>query len=73
AQRLLSDALAEQEKPIRLIGIRISSLVTEQKQLPMFDSKTKKPECLDKAIDNIRSKYGPKAIKTGNGILSDSS
>jgi DNA polymerase IV len=72
ARRLLSGALAEQEKPIRLIGLRISSLVTEQKQLPMFDSKTKKPECLDKALDNIRSKYGPTAIRTGNGILPDS-
>jgi DNA polymerase-4 len=68
AQQLLSKTLAQQEKPIRLIGIRISSLVGEEKQLPMFDSGTEKPERLDKAIDKIRSKYGPTAIKTGNGI-----
>jgi DNA polymerase-4 len=70
AQRLLSKTLAKQGKPIRLIGIRISSLVGEGKQLPMFGSGTEKPEHLDKAIDKIRSKYGSTAIKTGNGIFS---
>ena len=73
AQQLLTKALAQQEKPVRLIGIRISSLVSEGKQLPMFDSGTEKPEHLDKAIDKIRRKYGPTSIKTGNGISSESS
>jgi len=73
AQQLLSKALAQQAKPIRLIGIQISSLVGEGKQLPMFDSGTEKPEHLDKAIDKIRRKYGSTAIKTGNGILSENS
>jgi DNA polymerase-4 len=73
ARQLLMKALAEQEKPIRLIGVRVSSLVGEGKQLPMFDSKMKKSERLDKAIDKIRSKYGATAIKTGNGIFSESS
>jgi len=70
AQQLLTKALAQQGKPLRLIGIRISSLVGEGKQLPMFDSGTEKPEHLDKAIDKIRRKYGPTAIITGNGISS---
>jgi DNA polymerase-4 len=73
AQQLLTKALAQQEKPVRLIGIRISSLVSEGKQLPMFDSGTEKPEHLDKAIDKIRRKYGSTAIKTGNGIFSENS
>jgi DNA polymerase-4 len=73
AQQLLTKALAQQGKPVRLIGIRISSLVGEEKQLPMFDSGTEKPEHLDKAIDKIRRKYGPTAIKTGNGIFSGGS
>ena len=71
AQQLLSKALAQQEKPVRLIGIRISSLVDEGKQLPLFGSGMKKPEHLDKAIDKIRSKYGSTAIKTGNSISSE--
>jgi DNA polymerase-4 len=69
AQRLLSKVLAEREKPIRLIGIRVSSLVGMEKQLPMFDSRTGKAAHLDKAIDKIRSKYGPTAIKTGNSFF----
>ena len=73
AQQLLRKTLAKQEKPIRLIGIRISSLIGEEKQLPMFNSETGKPERLDKAVDKIRSKYGPTAIKTGNGIFSEGS
>ena len=72
AQQLLSKALAQREKPVRLIGIRISSLVGEGKQLSIFDSGAARPEHLDKAIDKIRNKYGSTAIKTGNGIFSES-
>ena len=65
ALQLLNRALTQRDKAIRLIGIRISSLVGEEKQLPMFDSEVKRLEHLDKAIDKIRRKYGPTAIKTG--------
>jgi len=68
AHQLLSKALAQREKPVRLIGIRISSLVGEGKQLPMFDAGKEKPKHLDKAIDKIRTKYGSTAIRTGDGI-----
>jgi hypothetical protein len=34
----------------------------------MFDSETEKLEHLDKAIAQIRSKYGPAAIKAGRDI-----
>ena len=68
AQHLLSKTLAKQEKPVRLIGIRVSSLVGEERQLAMFDSGTEKPERLDRAIDKIRTKYGPTAIKTGGDV-----
>jgi DNA polymerase-4 len=69
AQQLLVKALAQREKPVRLIGIRISSLVGEGRQLPMFGAGTEKTEQLDEAIDKIRGKYGSTAIKTGNGIF----
>jgi DNA polymerase-4 len=68
AQQLLNKTLAQQEKPIRLIGIRVSSLVGEEKQLPMFDSGVAKLGHLDQAVDKIRKKYGPTAIKTGDEI-----
>jgi DNA polymerase-4 len=68
AHQLLSKALAQQGRPVRLIGIRISNLVSEGRQLTMFDSVAKKPEYLDEAIDKIRGKSGSTAIRTGNGI-----
>jgi len=68
ALQLLNKALAQKGKPIRLIGVRVSNLVGKEKQLLMFDSEIKKSEHLDKAIDQIRRKYGPSAIKTGTGI-----
>lgn len=73
AQQLLTKALAERGKRVRLIGTRVSSLVGEEQQLPMFDSKVEEPQRLDRAIDRIRRKYGPTAIRTGNGISSESS
>jgi DNA polymerase-4 len=68
AQQLLNKTLAKQEKPIRLIGIRVSSLVGEEKQLPMFDARVAKLGHLDQAVDKIRKKYGSSAIKTGDDI-----
>ncbi|GAA0178516.1 DNA polymerase IV [Clostridium sediminicola] len=51
-------------EPIRHIGIRVSSLNTEQQvQVSFFDEvDVKKNIALDKAIDNIRLKYGKKAV-----------
>ena len=72
AQELLSKTLAKQEEPIRLIGIRVSSLVGEERQLPMFGSRVAKFGHLDQAVDKIRQKYGPTAIKTGDDISSES-
>ena len=68
ALRLLSQVLAQKGKPVRLIGIRVSSLSGKERQLHMFDSETEKLEHLDKAIDQIRRKYGPTSIKAGKDI-----
>lgn len=68
ARQLLSEALVQRGKPIRLIGIRVSSLSGKERQLHMFDSEREKLEHLDKAIAQIRSKYGPTAIKAGKDI-----
>jgi DNA polymerase-4 len=71
ARRLLSKTLGHGRKPVRLIGIRVSSLIGCDKQLLMFDfdATTRRPERLDKAVDRIRSKYGPAAIKTGDDVF----
>lgn len=64
-------------EPIRLLGIRTSKLVdeTEPEQMSIFDfqnnieqktAKDEKHEKLDKALDQIRKKYGKDAIIRGS-------
>lgn len=64
-------------QPIRLLGIRTSKLVdeTEPEQMSIFDfediakqetKKNEKQEKLDKALDQIRKKYGDGAIVRGS-------
>lgn len=65
ALQLLNKALAQSTKPARLIGVRVSNLVGEQRQLRMFNSRARKLEQLEGAVELIRRKYGPTAIKTG--------
>lgn len=66
--RLLEDNW-NRVRPIRLIGIGIGGSGDEKiQQLSLFDiaeekSKTKKQETLEKTIDEIKAKYGAKAVK----------
>jgi DNA polymerase-4 len=68
ASKLLNSTLAERGAPIRLIGVKVSNLVGLDKQLRMFGSEIHEPERVDKAVDKIRSKYGPTSIKTGDEV-----
>ena len=68
ALQLLDKAIVQRRKPIRLIGVKVSGLCGKEKQLGMFDSQREKLEHLDKAIDQIRRKYGAASIKAGKGI-----
>ena len=65
------------DEPIRLLGIRTSKLVdeTEPEQMSIFDfqemmeqdiPKDEKHEKLNKALDQIRKKYGDGAIVRGS-------
>jgi DNA polymerase-4 len=69
AVKLLERTLAANRKPVRLIGVGVSNLVSYGKQLNMLDFNTRRLEHLDKAIDCIRSKYGFTAIQTGRTLL----
>jgi DNA polymerase-4 len=69
AVKLLERTLATNRKPVRLIGVGVSNLVSYGKQLNMLDSNAQRLEHLDKAIDRIRSKYGFTAIQTGHTLL----
>ncbi len=68
ALQLLNKTLREKQKPIRLIGIKVSTQTGKEKQLSLFDTQAEKQGCLENAIVRIRKKYGPKSIKTGKHI-----
>jgi DNA polymerase-4 len=67
--RLLKKALAEDGRPVRLIGIGVSNLSSGRQQLDMLDSSGQRLERLNRAIDRIRAKYGFTAIQTGRTLL----
>jgi len=66
ALQLLNRVLAQKGNLIRLTGVKVSNLVGREKQLYMFDSKVERSDNLNKAIHQIRRKYGQAAIKTGS-------
>ena len=65
AAQLMDKALAGKQKLVRLLGVEVASLVSDARQLSLFDQKTQRQERLDKAIDRIRNKYGFSSIQTG--------
>ena len=65
AVKLLDKALARKRKTVRLLGVGVSNLTIDGKQLHLFNSTSKQLELLDKAIDRIRKKYGFTSIQTG--------
>jgi len=69
ATQLLGRALRNTRKPVRLIGIGVSNLVGEDRQLSMFDSASRRSELLDQTIDRIRRKYGFEAIQSGRSFM----
>jgi DNA polymerase-4 len=60
-------------RPLRLLGVRSTKLSTEDyTQLNLFDMvKNEKLEKLDKALDNIREKFGKDAIRRASFIESE--
>ncbi len=65
ALRLLESALGKKYKPVRLIGLEVSNFTAGETQLSLFDAEAKRLEQLDRAIDQVRDKYGFDAIQTG--------
>jgi len=65
---LLTQALKKTRKSVRLIGVGVSNLVGEARQLSMFDSASRRSELLDQTIDRIRRKYGFTAIQSGRSF-----
>ncbi len=61
------------QKPIRSLGVRISDLVenTEAVQMDIFgtDLRREKRRSLDKSLDLIRNRFGPKAVVRGTELI----
>lgn len=68
AQKLLLQALVAEKQPVRLIGIGVSGLMSESRQMNMLDERPARLAALSKAVDGIRSRYGFDAIKTGRTV-----
>ncbi len=65
---MLDKALSGEKRPVRLIGIGVSSLSESAGQLAMLDRSNERLAKLDKTIDRIRDKYGFTAIQTGRTL-----
>ena len=68
---LLERVLAGNNRPVRLLGVEVSSLSFEGRQLTFFDAGQAQQEKLDKAIDRIRKKYGFRSVQKGRTLSSD--
>jgi len=67
AERLL-EAEGIHGKRIRLIGVGGTNLVRPEVQGDLFDRKDEKRSQLAKAVDDLRAKLGPDAVKRGTSL-----
>ncbi len=63
--RLLNQTLTKKRKLVRLLGVGVSNLVSDTKQLHLLNSESQRWEHLNRTIDRIREKYGFTSIQTG--------
>jgi len=66
ASVMLDRVLQHNKLPVRLVGVEVSSLSGESKQLGLFDYEKEKMERRDRTIDSIRKKYGFDSVQTGS-------
>jgi DNA polymerase IV len=70
AAALLDKALtAGKNKMVRLIGVEVSNLAGDGRQLTMFDQNPRRMEQMDRAIDKIREKYGFGVVQSGRTMV----
>jgi hypothetical protein len=58
------------EKPVRLIAVRLSSLLKDDGQIFIFDSMNKKDKLL-KAVDEINLSYGDFVLKSASYLVAE--
>lgn len=55
-------------RAVRLIGVGVSGLTEPARQLDLFDGDAEKQRRLQKALDELQSKYGDRLIRRGAGL-----
>jgi DNA polymerase-4 len=55
-------------QPVRLLGVGVADLGLPWRQLSLFSHEWEQDERLQKALDDIRSRFGPKAVRRAGGI-----
>ena len=73
AAELLDQALAEDNRPVRLIGLGTSNFTDDIVQLDLFDSEGQSNEDLLHKIDRLRNKYGRRVLETGLTFFDENS
>ncbi len=68
---LLDQAMASDPRPIRLIGVGAAQLGEPAAQLSMLDPKRERYERLNPVLDDLRRRFGSKAVRSGNGGASE--
>lgn len=54
---------------IRLLGLAAEGLTKQEAQMGLFDADDRREERVDRALDTLRRRYGPQAIKRGTDTL----
>lgn len=70
--RKLFEQFALNEKPIRLIGVGVSQLVSEHDlQLNLWDANNQRKERLEKIRDELQEKYGKSALRHAQTLAAE--
>jgi len=71
ARQLLRSALPE-GRAVRLLGVGVEGLVRPDPQMGLFDQVDRRSERVDRAMDELRRRFGGAAIARGTAALADS-
>jgi DNA polymerase-4 len=65
ANKLLEALRQRDSRPVRLIGVGVSNLVSPDVQLALEPSRDERLDSLSAAFDRVRAKYGRRSLQTG--------
>jgi DNA polymerase IV len=66
AEKLVEELLNTRRAPVRLLGVRMSSLTSGVLQLSLFDQQAQRQQKLNQAIDQLTERHGKGLITPGN-------